>query len=220
MKSHPHRRLSAFTLVELLTVIAIIAILMGLLFPAMNSAKDQANKQKARAACMGILTAVKAYNTEYNKYPFPLAGTLPTTPADVIAGDTAVGGATGGNENLFNILRARAIGTNANHALNPRRIPFFEGKDASSATAPKDGFVTTGTSAGAFFDPCGAQYCVAIDLNYDNQLNTLPYTDFKTATTFPQTDTGAYSLGKDGKLGVNGKFKDGSTNSDDIISWQ
>ncbi|MCE9610227.1 MAG: type II secretion system GspH family protein [Chthoniobacter sp.] len=220
MNSHPHRRSNAFTLVELLTVIAIIAILMGLLFPALNNAKDQARKTEARSACMGILAAVKAYNTEYNKYPYPLTGTAPATAADVIAGDTTVGGAAGGNENLFNTLRAKSAGTNANHVLNPRRISFFEGKDATSATAPKGGFVTTGSSAGAFFDPWGAQYCVAIDLDYDNQLTTLPYTDFKTTTTYPQTGVGVYSLGKDGKLGVGGKFKDGSTNSDDIISWQ
>ena len=217
MHPHPHHRPQAFTLVELLTVIAIIAILMGLLFPALFGAKESARKTEAKAACLNIVTAVKAYNTEYGKYPNPLAASS-TATGDAIVGETTGGaGPTVGNENLFNILRSKNAGTNANFVLNPRRIPFFEGKDSSSSKSPKGGF---NTATGGYFDPWGAQYCVAIDLDYDNQLNTLPYTDFKTTTTFPQTGVGAYSIGKDAKLGTNGKYKDGSTTSDDIISWQ
>ena len=212
MHPHPQHRTHAFTLVELLTVIAIIAILMGLLFPAINGVKDQARKAEAKTACTNIVTALKAYNTEYGKYPATSSSTTAPT-GDVIVGDT-VGGATTGNEFLFNILRN--IGTNAAtpNPGNPRRISFFEGK-AATATPPKGGF-----SNGAFYDPWGAQYCVAIDVNYDNLLDTLPYTDFKTTTTYQQTGVGAFSLGKDGKLGLNGKYKDGSNTSDDIISWQ
>lgn len=223
MNPHPrsHCRPSAFTLVELLTVIVIIAILMGLLFPLMGIIKDNANKAAARTACLSIVAAVKAYNTEYGKYPSPLATSTGTT--DAIVGETA-GGASATNENLFFTLRAKASGTNASHALNPRRIVFFEGPDAANASSPKKGFGTTG----AFFDPWGTQYCVAIDLDYDNQLGTLAYVDFPVAKA-PQTGCGAYSLGKDGVLGT--KLSTGSTGdktykpasgtaSDDVISWQ
>ena len=208
-------RAGGFTLVELLTVIAIIAILMGLLFPAIGSVKDQARKAEARTACLGIVTAVKAYNTEYGKYPNPLAGVLPTTPVDIIVGDVTTGLASVGNENLFNTLRAKATGTNTANALNPRKIVFFEGKDAAVPTAPKSGFGPTG----AYFDPWGSQYCVVLDANYDNQLSTIPYNDFKGATTGPQIGVAAYSLGKDNILGIGGNFKSGTTNSDDVISW-
>ena len=226
MNSHPQprSRLHGFTLVELLTVIAIIAILMGLLFPVLGIIKDKAHYAAAKTACLGIITAVKAYNTEYGKYPEPRA-TAPSTPADAIVGESTGGaGGTVGNENLFNTLRAKAVGTNASHALNPRRIVFFDGKDAANTAAPKGGF----GSSGAFFDPWGAQYCVAIDLDYDNQLGTLPYLDFPAAKA-PQTGCGAYSLGKDGVLGT--KSTSGGTGdkyykstggipSDDVISWQ
>ncbi len=204
----------AFTLVELLTVIAIIAILMGLLFPGFFIARERTVNSEARAACMNIVSAVKAYQTDYGKYPSVLA-TTPTTPADVIVGDTA-GGAAAGNENLFNILRAIPTGTNAAHALNPRKTVFFEGRNARNAATPKNGFATTG----AYFDPWGAQYCVAIDADFDNQLTTLPYQDFNGATKGPRTGIGAYALGKDGKLGINGSFKEGGNTSDDVISWQ
>jgi len=212
MQPHPRYRSHAFTLVELLTVIAIIAVLMGLLFPAINGAKEQARKSEARAACVGILTAVRAYNTEYGRYPATSSATTAPT-GDVIVGDT-VGGATAGNEFLFNILRN--IGTNATtpNPGNPRRIPFMEGK-AATATPPKGGF-----SGGAYFDPWGAQYCVAIDANYDNVLDNLPYMDFKTPATFPQTGVGAFSLGKDGAVGDGKKSDRNFKSSDDIISWQ
>lgn len=211
MQPNPQLRTQAFTLVELLTVIAIIAILMGLLFPVMNGVKEQARKAEAKTACAGIVTAVKAYNAEYGKFPAASSSATPPT-TDVIVGDS-VGGGTAGNEFLFNILRN--IGTNATtpNPGNPRRIPFMEGK-ASTSTPPKNGFAN-----GAYFDPWGAQYCVAIDFDYDNQLTTLPYTDFK-GQAVPQTGVGAYSIGKDSKLGINSKFKDGSNTSDDTISWQ
>src|SRR5947209_14700395 len=106
MNSHPQprRTLAAFTLIELLTVITIIAILMGLLFPAINIAKDQANKARARADVTGIAAAVKAYYTEYGKYPVGASA----APGDVTFGDTPA--AT--NQQLFDIL------TNYNSTAN------------------------------------------------------------------------------------------------------
>ena len=85
----PRSRLHGFTLVELLTVIAIIAILMGLLFPVLGIIKDKAHNAAAKTACLGIITAVKAYNTEYGKYPEPRA-TASSTPADAIVGESTL----------------------------------------------------------------------------------------------------------------------------------
>jgi prepilin-type N-terminal cleavage/methylation domain-containing protein len=62
-------RLQAFTLIELLIVISIIAILASLAFPAVNGALDSAKKTTAKNAAVQIANAVVAYETEYGKLP-------------------------------------------------------------------------------------------------------------------------------------------------------
>jgi prepilin-type N-terminal cleavage/methylation domain-containing protein len=69
MKTRPPLYSRGFTLIELLTVIAIIAILMGLLFPAIASVREAARKTQAKNDAANIVAAVKAYYTEYGKYP-------------------------------------------------------------------------------------------------------------------------------------------------------
>ena len=221
MKSRPqlHSRSHGFTLVELLTVIAIIAILMGLLFPAIGVVKEQARKAEAKTTCTAIVAAVKAYYTEYGKYPVLDKAT--STPADIYFGESPA--TAGDNTPLFATLRAKvAAGGAADY--NPRRIVFFEGKDASNSAAPKSGFAPVGSSkAGAFFDPWGSQYNVIMDGDYDNVISIAPYSDFKGATKGPQTGCIAFSYGKDSVLGSTknpGVYKSGTDTSDDVISWQ
>lgn len=212
-------RISAFTLIELLTVITIIAILMGLLFPAIGVAKDQARKAEAKTAVTGIATAVKQYYTEYGKYPLGDLGSS-QSPQDVIFGDN-----TASNQKLFDILRNVGAGPGQPNQYNPRAIVFFDGKTASDANNPKSGFATqdaaNGVTKGSFVDPWGYQYRICIDANYDNQITNLPYNDFQSDKA-PLTGVCVFSVGKDGQVGHNGDqtYRSNGTNSDDIISWQ
>jgi len=64
-----NRRVNAFTLIELLTVIAIIAVLIGLLFPAIKSALLKAEITKAKVQMSNLETAFKSYYTEYGHWP-------------------------------------------------------------------------------------------------------------------------------------------------------
>jgi len=59
----------AFTLIELLTVIAIITIFIGLLSPALNKARKQAKKQKAKAMIGSIEVALNMYYADWGFYP-------------------------------------------------------------------------------------------------------------------------------------------------------
>ena len=217
----------AFTLIELLTVIAIIAILMGLLFPAFGRVKETARKLQAKNDCFQIVAAVKSYYTEYGKYPSVVGGSN--------NGDTIVGRNTGtgnlDNAALFDILRARATNNNADHVLNPRRIVFFEGKTVANDTPPRSGFYDTAPGVGNFFDPWGGQYVVIMDPDYDNLIKVDFYSDFNTVNgttpTGPRTGVGAVALGKDKTVGeptaspaITGAYRGTSTVSDDVITWQ
>jgi len=64
------RRRSAFTLLELLTVIAILALLMGILVPSLSSARHQAKANVCLSKLKGLGTSFTIYTTE-NKDTYP-----------------------------------------------------------------------------------------------------------------------------------------------------
>jgi prepilin-type N-terminal cleavage/methylation domain-containing protein len=59
----------AFTLIELLTVVAIIALLIGILVPAVNSARRQAKITGVRAQLDGIVKGLEMFNSDFGYYP-------------------------------------------------------------------------------------------------------------------------------------------------------
>ena len=82
--SAPNRvRGTGFTLVELLTVIAIIAVLAGILMPALSSAMRKAYEGKARSAISSLEVAISMYETDFGAYP-PDGGSPYTNNANMI----------------------------------------------------------------------------------------------------------------------------------------
>ena len=233
--SQPSPATRGFTLIELLIVIAIIAILMGLLLPVVKVVVDAAHSKEAKNDCLAIVAAVKHYHAEYGKYPEITgaesgSGSSEDKVKDAVVGDEGCKAKNyqGSNSNLFNILRAIDSGVNKDHALNPRRVIFFEGKAVKDKDHPRSGFVDKGDSdkEGCFYDPWGRQYNVIIDSNYDNLLDVdqvYQDSDWK-ANGRPHTGVGAFSMGKDNVIG--GKkmpertYREGQNISDDVISWQ
>src|SRR2546428_8009548 len=118
------KRTAGFTLIELLIVIAIIAILIGLLFPAFSAVQDQAKRTQAKNDLTQIVGAVNAYYTEYGKYPLVTADTIITTTS------------TPNNADLFYTLRAVALGANAGDVANPRKIVFISRPDVRNPANP------------------------------------------------------------------------------------
>ena len=137
----------AFTLIELLIVIAIIGILMSLLFPAVNSAIDSARKAQAKNDVTQIATAVIAYETEYGRLPLPASTTV----------DTA----------LINTLIGVAGNTN-----NPRQIAFLE---VGAAKRGKGGTNGSGfVDPWALMPPNSPTitYKITMDTDYNNTIDS------------------------------------------------
>ncbi len=63
------RQKSAFTVVELITVVAIISLLVGLLIPALSAVKNAARDAKQRAQFTSIELALTAFKDNYGDYP-------------------------------------------------------------------------------------------------------------------------------------------------------
>lgn len=100
--SNPPRK-NGFTLIELLVVISIIAILMGLGFPAINSALNSARRASAQNDVTQIANAVTMFMTEYGRLP-PDSTTVDGELLTALMGE--------------------------NETANPRRIVFLEVPDA------------------------------------------------------------------------------------------
>jgi prepilin-type N-terminal cleavage/methylation domain-containing protein/prepilin-type processing-associated H-X9-DG protein len=75
MKPHPldaarrHAHRSAFTLVELLVVIAIIGILVALLLPAVQAAREAARRAQCSSNLVQLIIAVNQYEMAHGVYP-------------------------------------------------------------------------------------------------------------------------------------------------------
>jgi prepilin-type N-terminal cleavage/methylation domain-containing protein len=159
----------AFTLIEMLTVIAIVALLAALLFPAINGglAKSKVNKAQL-AVTSDLATALRSYYNEYGKWPVAdtvaghtyiidanfvalLQGANPATPPNPLGpGEPAFGPP-------FNPVNTATL------QGNPRQIHFLDFKAAD--------LVTTPTCISCFLDPWKQPYYCRFDVTYQNQVD-------------------------------------------------
>ena len=65
----PIVRRAAFTLIELLIVVAIIAVLAGIAVPRFTSMRDRAETAQCQGNLRAVFVGLTAYKADYNRYP-------------------------------------------------------------------------------------------------------------------------------------------------------
>ena len=153
---------SAFTLIELLVVISIIAVLIGLAFPAFQGVQNSAKRTQAKNDLTQLVTAVNAFYTEYGRYPVPAGA--PAGP------DYTYGEAGAPNKVLVSILMGKQT------AENPRQIAFFNPPTASQTDGYGVSLDNLGVPTSEFHHPWSRPstkypYRIRIDSDYDGQVD-------------------------------------------------
>jgi prepilin-type N-terminal cleavage/methylation domain-containing protein len=193
----------AFTLIEMIVVMLIIATLAALVTTAGSSMFDRARKAQAKNDLTQLVTAINAFYTEYGQYP--VAAQSAADSADYVGANDANGAA------VIDILRVPT--PSSPPALNPRGIVFLNVLTAKSSTKPVSG---VGTTIHALYDPWGSAYRFKIDNNYNSTLSN-PYSANAGTTSLTISCIG-WSLGKD--LAGGSGDKNATMARDDVISWQ
>ena len=185
----------AFTIVELLTVIAIIGILAAMLLPVLSRAKISAQKKQAQVEMSQIVGAIQQYDSVYGR--FPVSSAVQQT-ASTLGGDFTYGGSviasnlsllspayvayTTNNSEVIAILMDLTnypngtLTVNTNHQKNPQRTIFLNAKMSGYDPAANDPQPPGGVdNAGVYRDPWGSPYVISMDLNYDEQCSDAIY---------------------------------------------
>jgi prepilin-type N-terminal cleavage/methylation domain-containing protein len=186
----------AFTIVEMLVVIAIIAILAALLLPVLAKAKIAAQKAQAKVEISQIVGAIQHYDSIYGRFPvssaaqnqatqnaqtpgnnpdFTYGGMFQTPAGTPWPVGTPVNGVILTNNEVVailmdvttNVITHQAV--NFNHVKNPQQTIFLNAK-MSGYDPTQAGLPVGGVDVtGVYRDPWGNPYVISMDLNYDEQ---------------------------------------------------
>lgn len=189
------RASKGFTLMELMVVMAIIAVLIGILVPVSSSAMREMRKVQAQKTCSDLRSAIMMFQTEYKRFP-AVNGVHPGTDSVI---------ETDANTGLISVLVAMP-----NNALveqvNRRGIAYFSDKAARSEDKP--GVYRKDNNA-QLKDPWGNFYRVIMDTDYNNQIEV-------------ETGEGAnrviYNVLAVHSFGPNKKIGGGGQRDDDIFA--
>jgi prepilin-type N-terminal cleavage/methylation domain-containing protein len=206
------RRRAGFTLTELLVVMGIIAILAGLILPAVGAVRRSAASRAAKATIERIRLACQAYQADFGDYP----------PTSLVAFDVTTNGVNDGIESLL-----RCLTTRREHG------PYLEFEEPDLANTDGDSLtkadpVGSALEARTLFelaDPWGNPYIYFHNRDYRGGAKLERYIfatgERMTCRPRPSEKTGQFPSMNSflvWSAGPDGKNEDGQ--GDDVCSWK
>lgn len=159
----------AFSLLELLAVVAVIGILAALIFPSIGAARKSANRAKTKVQFSQWAAAIEGFRSEYGYYPtFHESGLVNGGASTSLSGDHLFHDVLAGRKRDGSAL---ASGSNA-FTQNRKRIAFhsFGENDFSVADGIMPNLLRNA------FD--NLSIAVLVDKNLDGKIDNLDYPSF------------------------------------------
>lgn len=139
-----------FTLVEMLVVVAIIAILAAILIPTVGGARKTALKRKAELECNAIKTAIESFFSDFKYMPWEEG-----SGRGQFVGDDKWAEDAESQKDIMAFLRGE-------NKLGKAYLEVSSRDSKSEASAEDD--------EGVFYDPWKHPYRIGIDRNLDQQI--------------------------------------------------
>lgn len=169
--SPPPSRQRAFTLVELLVAMGVIAVLVGITFGAVSGAWNSSNKSAAASQIQALSTAIESYKVDNGAYP--VATALIATSGEEPSANPSGYSASGQ-------LLYQAVTGSTKWGVAPTSTNYFPNL--------KKGMIQETSSASYFIDPWGFAY------GY-RSLDAFTDHDNDASTPRQQLSSGGYNLG-------------------------
>lgn len=166
----------AFTLLELLAVIAIIGILAGLIFPSVSAARKSASRAKTKVQFNQWAAAIEAFRSEYGYYPsFDSSNLVNGGATTVLSGDHLFHDILAGKKRDGSAPSAAS--SSAAGGQNRKQITFYSFAD-SDLTAADSAYPNLIRDA---FE--NVSIAVLVDRNLDGKIDLGDYGTFPSVVT-------------------------------------
>lgn len=211
------KQFKRFTLVEMLTVVAIISILAALVIPTVIIAQNRGRVTQAKSDIASIITAMKQLKSDYNRILLS-NGIINGTSKASLSDSGKLATISGDEYDVFiaeiSAPKTSGLGTDAKKRINKRKKVYLDPKSSFDPTKS-----VSDNKDNLWRDPWGSAYVIYVKLEETDKLAV-------TASKTIASDMAVYSFGPNGEddKGCNVELDVciGSGNHkehDDIASW-